>query len=153
MTKPFTLQPLVNLAHKKNDAAMQKFGKLNQQEQAALAKLDTLLQYRKDYQARYHEVVQVGISQSDLNNFQNFMARLDEAIAQQQKIVEQIHRSAESGRNEMQDANRKMKSFDTLSQRHIEKERKIEAKSEQRLQDELTGRHVAFRDAASQGEN
>lgn len=153
MTKPFTLQPLVNLAHKKNDAAMQKFGKLNQQEQAALAKLDTLLQYRKDYQTRYHEAVQTGISHSDLSNFQNFMARLDEAIAQQQKIVEQIHCSVETGRNEMQDASRKMKSFDTLSQRHIEKERKVEAKSEQRLQDELSGRHAAFKGNPSQGEN
>lgn len=153
MTKPFTLQPLVNLAHQKNDAATRKFGKLNQQEQAEISKLDTLLQYRKDYQKRYQEAMQAGMSQSDLSNFQNFMSRLDEVVTQQQKIVEQIHYSVEAGRSELQDANRKMKSFDTLSQRHLENERKIEAKSEQRLQDELTGRHVAFRDANAQGDN
>lgn len=152
MAKPFTLQPLVNLAHQKNDAATRKFGKLNQQEQAELTKLDTLLQYRKDYQTRYQEAMQAGISQADLSNFQNFMSRLDEAIVQQQKIVDQIHRSVEAGRSELKDANRTMKSFDTLSQRHLENERKIEAKSEQRLQDELTGRHVAFKDATAQGE-
>lgn len=153
MTKTFTLQPLVQLAHQKNDAATRKFGQLNQQQQVALAKLDTLLQYRKDYQARFQEAVRTGMSQADLSNFQNFMQRLDEAIAQQQKAVEQAHSSVQVGRNELEDTQRRMKSFDTLAQRHVESEKKLEAKSEQRLQDEHTGRHAAFRAASAQSEN
>ncbi|MBI4937487.1 MAG: flagellar export protein FliJ [Nitrosomonadales bacterium] len=153
MTKTFTLQPLVQLAHQKNDAATRKFGQLNQQQQVALAKLDTLLQYRKDYQARFQEAVRTGMSQSDLSNFQNFMQRLDEAITQQEKAVEQAHSSVQVGRNELEDTQRRMKSFDTLAQRHVENEKKLEAKSEQRLQDEHTGRHAAFKAASAQSEN
>jgi flagellar FliJ protein len=152
MTKSFTLQPLVHLAHQKNDAATRKFGRLNQQQQAAQARLDTLLQYRRDYQAQFHKAVQTGMGQTDLRNFQNFILRLDEAIAQQQKVVEQALSSVQAGRTELEDTQRKMKSFDTLAQRHAENEKQLAAKSEQRLQDEHTGRHAAFKAASVQND-
>lgn len=153
MTKIFSLQPLVQLAQKKNDAATKKFGQLNQQQQAAQAKLDTLLQYRKEYQARFQDEVQNGMNQSDLHNFQGFIQRLDDAIAQQRRINEQLLNSVQTGRDELQDTQRKMKSFDTLAQRHVENEKKLEAKSEQRLQDEHTGRNATIKAAVAQDES
>ena len=153
MIKPFSLQPLVHLAQQKNDAATKKFGQLNQQQQAAQAKLDTLLQYRKDYQTRFQEAVQNGMSQSDLRNFQNFIQRLDEAIAQQRNANEHALSSVQTGRNELQDTQRKMKSFDTLEQRHLESEKKLAAKTEQRQQDEHTGRNATIKAATAQNEN
>ena len=153
MIKPFSLQPLVHLSQQKNDAATRKFGKLNQQQQAAQAKLDTLIQYRKDYQARFQEAVQSGMSQSDLCNFQNFIQRLDEAIAQQSNTNEQARNLVQAGRTELQDTQRNMKSFDTLAQRHMESEKKLEAKSEQRQQDEHTGRNATIKAAAVQNES
>ena len=153
MIKPFSLQPLVHLAQQKNDAATKRFGQLNQQQQAAQTKLDTLLQYRKDYQTRFQEAAQNGMSQSDLRNFQNFIQRLDEAIAQQRNANEQALNSVQKGRNDLQDTQRKMKSFDTLEQRHLENEKKLAAKSEQRQQDEHTGRFAALKAAAAQNEN
>ncbi|CAG0938459.1 Flagellar FliJ protein [Gallionellaceae bacterium] len=153
MTKTFSLQPLVHLAQQKNDAATKKFGQLNKQQQAAQAKLDTLLQYRKDYQTRFQDAVQNGMNQSDLRNFQGFIQRLDEAIAQQRSINEQMLNSVQAGRSELQDTQRKMKSFDTLAQRHIENEKKLEAKSEQRLQDEHTGRHATIKATVAQDES
>lgn len=153
MTKTFSLQPLVHLAQQKNDAATKKFGQLNKQQQAAQAKLDTLLQYRKDYQTRFQDAVQNGMNQSDLRNFQGFIQRLDEAISQQRSINEQMLNSVQVGRNELQDTQRKMKSFDTLVQRHMENEKKLEAKSEQRLQDEHTGRHATIKATVAQDES
>ncbi len=153
MIKPFSLQPLVHLAQQKNDAATKNFGQLNQRQQAAQTKLDTLLQYRKDYQARFQEAVQNGMSQSDLRNFQNFIQRLDEAIAQQRNANEQALNSVQTGRNDLQDTQRKMKSFDTLEQRHLENEKKLAAKSEQRQQDEHTGRSAALKAMTAQNEN
>lgn len=153
MTKPFRLQPLVHLSQQKNDAATRKLGQLNQQQQAAQAKLDTLLQYRKDYQIRFQEAVQNGMSQSGLNNFQNFIQRLDEAIEQQRSLNEQARRSVQIGRNELEDTQRKMKSFNTLAQRHKESEKKLEAKSEQRQLDEHTGRHATLKAIATQNKN
>ena len=153
MAKKFSLQPLVHLAQQQNEAATRKFGRLNQQMQAAQTKLDTLLQYRKDYQARFQEAEQSGMIQSELRNFQDFILRLDEAIAQQRNTNEQAHNLLQAGRSELQEAQRKMKSFDTLAQRHIENEKKLAAKSEQRQQDEHTGRFAAIKAAAAHNEN
>ena len=149
MTKSFPLQPLVHLAHQKNDAAARKFGQLIQHQQAAEAKLETLLQYRKDYQARFEQALRNGINHSDLRNFQDFIKRLDQAIAQQSEAIEQVRRSVQAGRNELQQSQQKMKSFDTLAQRHLTNEKKLEAKSEQRLQDEHSGRASAIKATAA----
>jgi len=153
MAKKFSLQPLVHLAQQQNEAATRKFGQLNQLQQAAQAKLDALLQYRKDYQIRFQEAEQNGMSQSELRNFQGFILRLDEAIAQQRNANEQARNVLQIGRNELQEAQRKMKSFDTLAQRHIENEKKLADKIEQRQQDEHTGRASAIKAAAAQNEN
>ncbi len=145
MTKTFSMQPLVNLAHQKNDDATRKFGQIIQQQQAAQIKLQTLEQYREDYQTRLQQAVRSGINQISLRNFQDFIRRLDEAVAQQRIVIEQIHLSIHAGRNELANAQRKMKSFDALAQRHLEGERKVEEKLEQRQQDEHAGRYSALK--------
>lgn len=153
MAKKFSLQPLVHLAQQQHDAATRKFGQLNQQQQAEQAKLETLLQYRRDYQTRFQEAEQNGMSQFELRNFQGFILRLDEAIALQRNTNEQALCQLQAGRGELQEAQRKMKSFDTLAQRHIENEKKLAAKIEQRQQDEYTGRTSAIKAAAAQNED
>jgi flagellar FliJ protein len=147
MIKPFSLQPLVHLAQQKNDAAAKRLGQLNQQQQTAQQKLDALLQYRKDYQLKFQEEAQKGMAPADMKNFQDFIGRLDQAIQQQQNVMEKAKVGVQTGRNELLDTTRKMKSFDTLAQRHADAEKKLEAKSEQRTQDEYTGRFAAQRAA------
>jgi flagellar FliJ protein len=153
MTKPFPMQTLVDLAQRKHEAATRKFGHLNRQQQAAQAKLDSLLQFRKEYQARFQQAEKSGMSQSDLANFQGFMQRLDEAIAQQSTVNEHALNSVQAGRNEMKETQRKMKSFDTLAQRHLNSEKKQAEKAEQRQQDEHTSRTVAIKFAAAHNES
>ncbi|RFC32233.1 MAG: flagellar FliJ protein [Candidatus Nitrotoga sp. SPKER] len=152
MPKIFSMQPLVHLAHQKNEDATRKFGQLLQQQQAAQTKLQTLEQYRADYQTRLQQEIQNGINQINLRNFQNFIRRLDEAVTQQRNVLEQIGCTIQAGRNELENAQRKMRSFDTLAQRHIEQEKKLEEKLEQRQQDEHTGRHSARKVMAAKDE-
>lgn len=147
MIKTFPLQPLVNLAQQKNDAAAKKLGQLNQQQHTAETKLEALQQFRKDYQVKFRDAVKQGIAPENLRNFQDFINRLDEAIVQQKQAIEKVKSSVRDGRDEFKDTTRKMKSFDTLAQRHLEAEKKLEAKSEQRLQDEHTGRFAAYKAA------
>jgi flagellar FliJ protein len=148
MIKPFTLQPLVHLAQQRNDAAAKKLGQLNAQHQTAQAKLDALLQFRKDYQTQFQEAAKKGMAPDDMKNFQDFIDRLDQAVQQQTAVIEKTKAGVQTGRNELIDTTRKMKSFDTLAQRHVEAEKKQEAKAEQRSQDELTGRLAAYRAVA-----
>ena len=139
MAKPFTLQPLMNLAQHQNDTATRKLGQLNQQQQSAQQKLDVLLEYRKDYQTRWQETTRNGMSLVDLRNFQQFMNKLDGAIIDQTRMVDQSKLSTQHGRSEFDVTQRKLKSFDTLQQRHIETQNKIADKSEQKALDEHTG--------------
>lgn len=149
MTKTFSLQPLVDLSHHKNEAAALKLGQLNQQQQAEQKKLETLLQFRRDYQNKFREATQGGVDQNGLRNFQNFLDRLDEAVHQQRGVIEQASRSFVNGQNELHEAQRVMKSFDTLAQRHAESVKKQGIQSEQKLQDEQSGRFAARNGASS----
>ena len=145
MTKPFSLQTLMKLAQHQNDSATSRLGKLNRQQQGAQQSLDTLLEYRKDYQTRLQEAARNGMNPSDLRNFQQFINKLDDAISQQLKLVEQSKASTQAGRNEFDTARRKLRSFDMLQQRHIEEQKKITEKSEQKTLDEHTSRVAAYK--------
>lgn len=145
MAKPFSLQPLVHLAKKQNDASIKKLGQLNQQQKSAQDKLVMLQQFRRDYQLKLQDLSQRGISPVDLRNFQDFIYRLDKAIEQQQGTVDFSLRSVSLGQVELKEAQRKMQSFDTLALRHIEAEKIREAKAEQKAQDEYAGRFAAMK--------
>jgi len=147
MAKPFHLQPLVHLAKQRNETALQNLGKLNQQHQSAQDKLVMLQQFRRDYQEKFQELARNGMAPVDLRNFQDFIYRLDQAIEQQQRVVDHAIKSVDMGRSEFKDTQRKMQSFDTLALRHSEMEMKREAKAEQKIQDEHAGRFAAYKNA------
>ena len=153
MTKPFSLQPLLHLAQQKNDHATKNLGLLNRSQQSAQGKLEMLQQYRKDYQEKLQDAERSGMALEDLRNFQDFIYRLDDAIAQQSAVVVQAQTSVQNGRSALSEAQRRMKSFDTLAQRHTEVQRKQEAKHEQKIQDEHNGRRAAFKNIERSEEN
>lgn len=152
MSKPFALQPLVELAHQQTDAATRHLGQLNMQQQTAQQKLDTLQQYRRDYQDKFQQAAAHGMEPTDLRNFQDFIERLDQAIRQQQRVMEKTQHSVRTGQHELIDSTRKMRSFDTLALRHSESEMKQEARTEQRLQDEQSGRFAAQHNTLEEGQ-
>jgi len=145
MTKPFRLQPLLDLAQIKNETATRRLGELNKQQFDKQTQLETLLQYRRDYQARMQAASQQGMDPALLRNFQDFIYKLDSAIEQQRKAVEQSKLSVQMGRSEFSSTQRELKSFDTLQQRHVLTEMKAEAKQEQKAMDEHTGRVTAYK--------
>lgn len=145
MLKPFTLQPLMNLAQHQNESATRALGQRNRQQHEAQDKLDMLLRYRGDYQTRLQSATQSGMEPAELRNFQEFINKLDSAIAQQRKVVAMSKVSVQQGRTEFDSTQRKLKSFTTLQERHVEAQKKMEAKSEQHALDEHTGRYAARR--------
>jgi flagellar FliJ protein len=153
MSKPFPLQTLLNLAQSKNDEATRRLGELNKKQHDMQTQLEALQQYRKEYQMRMQATSQGGMDPMLLRNFQEFIYKLDAAIAQQSRAVEQSRLSAQTGRGEFTSARRKLKSFDTLQQRHVETQQKIESKQEQRTTDEHTSRSVAYRMLNTEGQD
>ena len=140
MAQPFSLQPLLELMQTRTDEATRTLGKLIAAEQSQRSRLQMLEQYREEYAQRLRESIAQGITRLVMLNYQDFLARIDEAIAQQKLAVENSERSTKAGQEEWKAQNKQLKAIDTLSQRHDARERQRENKIEQKLQDEFTTR-------------
>ena len=150
MFKKFSLQSLMNLAQHQNESATRELGQRNKQQHDAQEKLGMLQRFRSDYQTRLQAASQSGMDPAELRNFQGFINKLDEAIAQQGKVLAQSKIAVQAGRGEFDSTLRKLKSFSTLQQRHLDAHKKTEEKSEQLTLDEHTGQISARRMAEDQ---
>lgn len=140
MTKPFALQTVLDLMQIRADEATRNLARLIANEKDAKAKLEMLQQYRDEYAARFRESAQRGLTQREWHNFQQFLNRLDEAIDVQRKAVATQVRNTAAGQVQWQQQRKKLKAFDTLSERHFAGETARELKREQKAQDEFAAR-------------
>lgn len=140
MTKPFALQTVLELMQNRADDATQLLARLIASERNAKSKLEMLQQYRGEYATRFSTAAQNGLTPGEWRNYQEFLNRLDEAIAAQgQAVALQVQRTA-SGQTNWQQQRMKLKAFDTLSDRHYASEMAQEIKREQKAQDEFAAR-------------
>jgi flagellar FliJ protein len=144
--KAFPLQSLLDLSHLRMDDAARQLGQLLASEQEVGKTLELLEQYRGEYEARFRQAAQNGLGRDEWANYQSFLGRLDEAIAQQRLLVESSRQRTENGQKEWLDKRNRVKAFDTLSQRHKANEGRSEARQEQRAQDEHAARGPLAKD-------
>lgn len=140
MTRPFTLQPLLDLMQTRADETTRRLGQLIAAEQSAKSRLQLLEQYREEYAQRFKEAAVNGLTPPALRNYQDFIARIDEAIAQQGRAVAESEQNTADGQAAWREQNKKLKAIDTLSQRHDARERYRENKLGQKEQDEFAAR-------------
>lgn len=140
MSQPFTLQPLLELMRNRTDEATRKLGQLIAAEQNAKSRLQMLEQYRAEYADRLREAIALGTTRQVMANYQEFLARIDEAIGQQTTVVRQSEASTSRGQQHWKEQNTRLKAIDTLSLRHDAKEKQREEKQEQKLLDEFSSR-------------
>lgn len=142
----FTLQPLLEIMQNRADEATRKLGQLLAAEQNQRSRLEMLENYRAEYAQRLRDTAAEGITPLALRNYQDFMARIDEAIAQQRAVVDASARNTKAGQDHWQTQNRQLKAIDTLSNRHDARERLRENKQEQKVQDEFSTRRYGLQE-------
>ena len=140
MVKPFSLQTVLELMQVRADDATQRLARLIANERDAKNKLDMLQQYRDEYAARFRQSAQNGMAQREWHNYQEFLNRLDEAINAQRQAVAQQAKNTVAGQKNWQEQRKKLKAFDTLSERHFSAENAKEQKRDQKTQDEFAAR-------------
>lgn len=140
MTKPFSLQIVLDLMQTRTDEATRQLAHLIAAEQDAQRKLDMLKGYRDDYFARFRQTAQNGLRQSDLLNYQEFLNRLDDAIQHQQCAVALQRQHTAAGQLEWQRQRAKQKAISALADRHQANEARLELRQEQKKQDEFAAR-------------
>lgn len=141
MVKPFALQTVLELMQVRADDATRHLAELIASERDANNKLEMLQQYRDEYASRFQQSAQRGLSQNEWRNFQDFLNRLDEAIDSQRKTVAQQAKNTAAGQVNWQQQRKKLKAFDTLSNRHFANENARELKRDQKTQDEFAARN------------
>ncbi len=140
MTHSFNLEPLLNLMKEKNEETTRMLGKLIAAEQNEKNRLLLLENYRKEYADHFLKTSQEGITPTLLKNYQDFLARIDEAIASQKKLLQKSQENKENGKKIWQEQHTKMKAVDALKTRFNQKITLLENKREQKLLDEFANR-------------
>lgn len=117
MATSHSLKLLLEHAHKQTDDAAINLGKLNFKQQEAEKTLRLLIEYRENYQVQFMESAGNGVTPTEWRNFKAFICKLDTAIQAQQNLVAMIQQHTEAGSMQYHHQRKKLKSYDTLSQR------------------------------------
>jgi len=140
MSRRFPLQSLRDLAQTHLDDAAKILHSLKVRWQEAEGKLQELISYREDYRLRLLHATKQGLSATLWRDFQSFLDKLDVAIRQQREEVGRCERRWEVGQREWLARRHKLKAYDTLAERHMQKEDQRIARLEQRDMDEFAGK-------------
>lgn len=144
MASTTAIDKLRELASKETDEAALRLGRAIVAADEAEKKRVMLVQYRDEYDARLQEKLAAGLTAKECRNFQQFLAKLDDAIAGQQQVLRDAQRRVDEERSRWQASERKRMSYDMLSTRaHKERQRK-ESRHEQKQTDEQATRRLLY---------
>ena len=138
MEKHSSLPTLIELAKNQADAAGKALAQLQTERQKAQAQLDTLHEYRLDYAQRLQQVTESGLSASNYHNFRQFIATLDQAISQQNKVVAQFDTKIQAGKVRWVEENQRLRSYEALQTRQREQALRQQNRREQLATDETS---------------
>lgn len=136
MPRAFPLQSLLDLSQLRLDEAGRKLGKLIAGEQEASRRHGLLVQYREEYRTRFVVAAKGGLSPGEWKNYADFLAKLDDAIAQADSAMTQTKQQTVAGQQEWVAKKGRVKAFDTLSDRHQSRIAYQDNRQEQKLSDE-----------------
>lgn len=140
MANPHALHSLLEMMQNHTDQAAQRLGRLLSAERDAKARLDLLCEYRGEYVTKLQRVASSGIGHMEWRNYQLFLSRLDQAIAQQEVATHKSCTDSDHGRADWQTAKQKERAIDLLLARQREREAQHRRRQEQKEADEFAAR-------------
>ncbi|MEW9581101.1 flagellar export protein FliJ [Paraburkholderia sp. DGU8] len=145
MAKHFPIQTLIGLAKEDVDAAAQRLGRAQRERNDVQTQLDSLVQYRDEYHARFTASAQSGMPAGNMRNFQAFIDTLDAAIEQQRNLLVTATARVEAAKPDWQRQKQKLGSYEVLQARGAAAEAKTVARRDQRDADEHAARILRTR--------
>jgi flagellar protein FliJ len=138
MAKITSLPTLIDLAKDGVDTAGKLLRQLTAERSNAEQQLSMLQTYRQDYAERLQKATESGLSASNYHNFRQFIATLDEAISQQNRVVTQIATKLEAGRQQWHAEKRRLSSYEALQAREARQQAVRDNRTEQIASDEIS---------------
>jgi flagellar FliJ protein len=147
MTRNPPWERLKEVATRRCDAQARLLALATQARDDAQKRLEMLMGYRADYEARLAQAGSHGIDREALRNYQAFLAQLGRAIAQQADLLAGAERSVDGARAQWQSERARVESFEVLGERHGAAAARIESRRQQKQTDEWAARaHAAATD-------
>jgi flagellar FliJ protein len=136
MKRSKRFKPVVKVAENHEQEAARVLGSAQTALTQAQQRLGELKQYREEYISRFHTTGAVGMSAAQMVDYRAFLAKLDQAIVEQERVVEQAAAHVEQQRQEWFARRGKVKMLDTVVARYQADERRDADRKEQGDQDE-----------------
>ena len=135
-----SLHTLVDLSQNNVDDAARHLQELRTQREAAQSQLEMLQTYRQDYAQRLLDVGQTGVTMANYHNFRRFIVTLDQAISQQNSVIQSLEEQMEQGRQVWYGHQQRLKAYETLIDRRLQTQQVQQQRREQRNSDEIAAR-------------
>ena len=136
MKRSRRLRPVARFAHQQERDAARSLGESLRQAEQQQKQLEDLVAYRDQYVAGFQQAGKHGLTAVQLRDYQVFLSRLDNAIAQQQQRLEESRQNCELSQAEWQDKHGHSKMIDKVVEDRKMAEDRQEDKQEQREQDD-----------------
>lgn len=130
------MAPVQRVFDKAEKDRARELGDAQQQLAAAETKLAELRTYQGEYLGAFRRRAESGTSIRALRDFQAFLARLDQALRQQEQLVEKAREQASGSRRNWQGAAQKVKALGAVVQRWERAEDLAGEKRDQKDSDE-----------------
>ncbi len=137
MARPFRLQLVLDLALQRVDAATSELQRLRAQWNEAQSKLEQLEAYATEYSTGLSARLAQGMPVHQLNDYRLFQSKLARAIQAQSEEVDRRHRAWDDAHARWLGLRRRHQALGVLAQRHVAAEALVEARREQKEQDEF----------------
>jgi flagellar FliJ protein len=142
MSRAKRLEPVQEVVGDAERRLAQSVGAFDRRVREAEAKLQELERYRLEYERQFTQRAGQGISAPGLRDYQAFLARLNEAVKQQQAIVQRAATERDAERLRWQQAARRAKALDHVVDQWQADERRASDRREQKDSDERGQRKV-----------
>jgi flagellar FliJ protein len=133
MKRSERLTTVLELAESREQQAARRLGEHSRKLENAQRNLENLRAFRENYAARFRQSGDRGLGMRQLMEFRVFLAKIDTAVADQERTVSKAQRELESRRNEWEATRRQALGMRTVMDRARAEESRAE---EKRLQDE-----------------
>lgn len=136
MQKITSFQIAKTAAQKKEDQAAKEFGIAQQYYIAQKKQYDELLQYQQEYLSQYALLLQAGAEGKKIQQFNQFLSALTQAINQQQQTLHKAQLNAADKKKCWQSYHQKTSALQSLIDRQRLHQQQLQSRTEQKLLDE-----------------
>lgn len=142
MKRAKRLEPVQHIVDEAQQRLAQSAAAFEKRMLEAEAKLAELQRYKAEYEQGFAQRAERGIGATELRDYQAFLAKLAEAIKQQQGLVNRARAEHEAERLKWQEALKRSKALGHVVERWRAEERHATERREQRESDERAQRKI-----------